>query len=154
LTTSFRSSWDEHALDKEMHIVSSAVSVERPENCGGKFVSFPHVEHIFLCYVLAHRIRAVWRLGSIFPFGQRAVAKCLGRRSKQKVFEVRHFTQTGFGEIYRARQIRVQDFVRMVVAARYRADRRQMENHFGLHLTDRTLDCELIAQIAKDYFTP
>ena len=45
---------DEHALDKEMHIVSSAVSVERPENCDGKFISFRHVEHIFLCRVLAH----------------------------------------------------------------------------------------------------
>jgi len=30
---------DEHALDKKVRIFSSAVSVERPEDCDGKFVS-------------------------------------------------------------------------------------------------------------------
>ena len=47
-------------------------------------------------------------------------------------------------------EIRVQHLVGMVVAVRHGADRRQMENHFGLHFANRALHGELVAQIAKD----
>ena len=68
------------------------------------------------------------------------------------MLEVRHLAQTGFGKIHRAGQIRVQHLVGMVVAVRHRADRCQMEHHFGLHFANRALDGELVAQVAKNDF--
>ena len=140
----------DHAFNQEMCVVAAAVGIERAQRSDGKFVRVPHVEDIFFRSVLADRIRAVGRLRSIFPLGQRAVAECLGSRRKEKVFEVRHLAQARFGKIHGADQIRFEYFVGMIVAVRHRADCREMEHHLGLHFAQRTLDGELIAQIAKD----
>ena len=102
--------------------------------------------------MLAHRVRAVRRLRGIFPLGQWAVAERLGGGSEQKVFEVWHLAKARFGKVYGAHQIRFEDFVRMIVAVRNRADGSQVKHYFRLNLADRIFDGEMIAQVAKDYF--
>jgi hypothetical protein len=67
------------------------------------------------------------------------------------VLEVRHLAKTGLGEVHRADQIRFEDFIRMIVAIRDRADSGQMKHNFRLHFAERILDGEMVAQIAKNY---